>query len=112
MFCQPCPICGIEIDLVTKDWRTEYQALIPTDDSNTPVQSLPPSTGATPEPEISKALVHYACWKIACLHSGVLSLNLPRFLLFKQCMMDLAPLQTRLHSVERPDESKLHNLQG
>lgn len=107
MLIQKCPLCASDIDPGSKDWRACYQELDSTDDSETPTQSLPsPSIAA---PDRFAARVHYACWRIACLHSSVLNLSSLQFLLFKQCMLDLAPVQTALDSPESPNECNMFN---
>lgn len=108
MFCQQCPICASDIDLGSKDWRAFYQELRSTDSSDTPAQSLPTPTGATPA-DTHASLVHYTCWRIACLQGSVLEFNSSQFLLLERCMPDLAPLQSRLCSADRPDESGLYD---
>lgn len=108
MFIRSCPLCACDIDLGSKDWRAHYQELNATDDNATPALSLPLPSTVTPR--ITASLIHYACWRVACLHNGVLKFNPQQFLLFKQCILVLAPLQTRLRSSEPPNESQIPDL--
>lgn len=96
MFIKQCPICASEIDIYTKDWRACYQEL-----PDTPVQSLPLPSAETPDqPEL---VVHDACWQVAWSHRRIRQLMMPQLRRFKQCMLDLAPLQPSLASMESPE---------